>query len=375
MMMAMSAARVAVIGAGNVGCALAADLTLRGVHVRLCGRSPSKLAAIRDAGGITVTGAVTGFAPITALTTDVAEAVRGADVVAVTVPTPALPHYAPALAETTTADQVIWLDPGHSGGALYLGAEMRRRRSDRRPLICQLSTASHGSRLSGDAAVGVFALTAALLAAFPSSDLDECHARIDALLPGQFGTASSVLELDLQNVNAVMHPAQMVCNASWIEATGGDFFIYREGTGPATARIIQAIDAERMALASGLRVPTRSLVDACADAGYTSVEAALTGSVYDALQAGEPISRVKAPPSLDHRYLHEDVGWGLVQWVHLASMAKVAAPTMEAVIALAGTLNGIDYRNDGLTLERMGVSGLDADAIAPYAMSGGRPEP
>jgi opine dehydrogenase len=184
-----------------------------------------------------------------------------------------------------------------------------------------------------------------------------------------------VLELDLQNVNAVMHPAQMVCNASWIEATGGDFFIYREGTGPATARIIQAIDAERMALASRLGVPTRSLVDACADAGYTSVEAALSGSVYDALQAGEPIGRVKAPPSLDHRYLHEDVGWGLVQWVHLASMAKVAAPTMDAVVALAGTLNGIDYRNDGLTLERMGVSGLAADAIAPYALSGARPEP
>ena len=135
--------------------------------------------------------------------------------------------------------------------------------------------------------------------------------------------------------------------------------------------VIQAIDAERMALASGLGVPTRSLVDACADAGYTSVEAALTGSVYDALQAGEPISRVKAPPSLDHRYLHEDVGWGLVQWVHLASMANVAAPTMEAVVALAGTLNGIDYRNDGLTLERMGVSGLDADAIAPWTFGAG----
>ena len=31
---------VAVIGAGNVGCALAADLGLRGVEVRLFNRSP-----------------------------------------------------------------------------------------------------------------------------------------------------------------------------------------------------------------------------------------------------------------------------------------------------------------------------------------------
>jgi opine dehydrogenase len=314
-----------------------------------------------------------GFAPITSLTIDVAEAVRGADVVVVTVPTPALPHYAPLLAESTTADQLIWLDPGHSGGALYLGAEFKRRRDDRGPLVCQLSTASHGSRMSGPAEVGIFALTAATLAAFPSSDLAECHARVDALLPGQFRTAGNVLELDLQNVNAVMHPAQMVCNASWIEAAGGDFFIYGEGTGPATARIIEAVDSERMALANRLGVRTQSLVEALAEAGYVTAEAASAGNVYNALRGSDPISRVKAPPSLDHRYLHEDVGWGLVQWVHLASIANVATSTLEAVVTMASTLNGIDYRTDGLTLERMGLSGINADGIGPYAQTGERP--
>ena len=180
------------------------------------------------------------------------------------------------LAETTTDEQLIWLDPGHSGGALYLGTEIRRRRGGH-PLVCQLSTASHGSRMAGPATVGVFALTAASLAAFPSRD--ECHSRIDALLPGQFSKADSVLELDLQNVNAVMHPAQMVCNASWIEVSRGDFLVYREGSGPGTSRIIEAVDAERVALAAALGVPTLSLVDALASAGYTSAEAARTGSV------------------------------------------------------------------------------------------------
>jgi opine dehydrogenase len=373
MMMVMAGMRVAVIGAGNVGSALAAHLTLEGVDVRLCNRSPARLEQIRDAGGITVTGAVEGVAPIAVLTTDMHEAVRGADVVAVTVPTAALPYYAAALAQTTANGQLIWLDPGHSGGALYLGAEFRRRPDGRLPLICQLSTASHGSRMSGPTTVGVFALPAASLAAFPSRDLDECHARVDALLPGQFSTASSVLELDLQNVNAVMHPPQMVCNASWIEAVGGDFFIYREGSGPATARVIEAVDAERMALADRLGVPTVSLVDALARAGYTSTEAATTASVYNALQAGVAIRHVKAPPTLDHRYLHEDVGWGLVQWIHLASVAGTFTPTMEAVTALASVLNGLDYRNEGLTLERMGMIGIRAEDIVPYAHTGAAP--
>jgi hypothetical protein len=42
-------------------------------------------------------------------------------VVAVTVPTAALPSYADALAE----EQLIWLNPGHSGGSLCLSAEIR----------------------------------------------------------------------------------------------------------------------------------------------------------------------------------------------------------------------------------------------------------
>lgn len=137
----MTRTQVAVIGAGNVGCALAAHLTLRGIDVRLCNRSRARLQEIRQSGGITVTGAVGGFAAISLLTTEVAQAVHGADVVALTVPTAALPYYAGTLAEDTTDEQLIWLDPGHSGGALYLGTEIRRRRGGH-PLVCQLSTAS-----------------------------------------------------------------------------------------------------------------------------------------------------------------------------------------------------------------------------------------
>ena len=101
MMDAVAGRPVAVIGAGNVGCALAAHLTLRGFEVRLCNRSSGRLEEIRRAGGIMVTGAVEGFSAIATLTTAVAEAVRDADVVAVTVPTPGLPYYAAELSETT----------------------------------------------------------------------------------------------------------------------------------------------------------------------------------------------------------------------------------------------------------------------------------
>src|SRR5689334_24908101 len=83
-------------------------------------------------------------------------------------------------------------------------------------------TSSHISRMTGPATVRVFLRGRASVAALPAGRLDECHRRLDALLPGQFGRARSVLEADLADVNAILHPPGMVCNAGWIEATKGE---------------------------------------------------------------------------------------------------------------------------------------------------------
>ncbi|MET0500922.1 MAG: 2-dehydropantoate 2-reductase N-terminal domain-containing protein, partial [Candidatus Binatia bacterium] len=48
----MSIRKIAVLGAGNGGCAAAADLTLRGYEVRLFSRSDSTLLPIAKRGGI-----------------------------------------------------------------------------------------------------------------------------------------------------------------------------------------------------------------------------------------------------------------------------------------------------------------------------------
>jgi opine dehydrogenase len=347
---------VAVIGAGNVGCALAADLSLRGVEVRLFNRSPGRLAAIADAGGITVTGQIEGFTALSLVTGSLMQAVEGARVVAVTVPTASLPAYAAALAEATTDEQMIWLNPGHSGGALYLAAALARAGRGERA-ICQLTTASHISRLTGPATVRVFLRSRASVAALPARHLQACHQRLDALLPGQFGQADSVLEADLANLNAILHPPGMVCNAGWIEATAGNFGFYAEGGGHAVARVMDAIDAERLALARALGVRAVPFAELFRQLGFTAGGPVRAGGAYHAIQHSELIRPIQSPPRLDHRYLHEDVGWGLVPWMHLAAAAGSPAPTIAAVTHLAAMINGIDYPREGLTLQRMGLTG------------------
>ena len=43
---------------------------------------------------------------------------------------------------------------------------------------------------------------------------------------------------------------------------------------------------------------------------------------------------------------------------------------MDAVTTLAGVCNGVDYHRDGLTLERMGLSGFRSGDVGAYAREG-----
>jgi opine dehydrogenase len=182
--------------------------------------------------------------------------------------------------------------------------------------------------------------------------------------------AASVLETALHNLNAVEHPPQTILNAGWIEHSKGDYYFYREGTTPAVGRVIDALDAERLELARALGVTTKSFVQLFYELGYTSESAAATGSSHAAMQESQPNWWIKAPSSLDHRYIHEDVGTGLVPWAALGDIAGVDTPTMDNLIVLASLINGRDYATDGLTIEKLGLQGMTLEKIPSFLHSG-----
>jgi opine dehydrogenase len=158
----------------------------------------------------------------------------------------------------------------------------------------------------------------------------------------------------------------MVCNAGWIEATAGKFGFYAEGSGPAVTQVMEAIDHERLALARRLGVRAVPFAELFGELGFTTGEQAHAGGAYHAIQRSDLIHPIQSPPQLDHRYLHEDVGWGLVPWMHLAAATGSPAPTITALTHLAGVINGIDYPRQGLTLERMGLAGKTPDEIRAH---------
>ena len=367
----MAVSTVAVLGAGNGGCAAAADIGSRGYEVRLYNRSSERLRPILDRGGLEKLGATgDGFVELPIVTTDLAEAVSGADLVMLTVPVSSHPFFARELTSLLSLEQVLFLNPGHMGGGLFIAHEFHRLTGRTDVRTCEVSTLTYACRMKEPAVVNIMSTTTNLpFAAFPGRHQQELFELLSPLYP-QLLQASHVLETGFLDINAVEHPPQIICNAGWLEHTKGDYLFYYEGTTPSVGRVIDAVDRERQALASAAGVPTKPFTEIFHQMGYTSARAAEEGSAYRALRESSPNRWIKGPPSLDHRYIHEDVGWGLVPWSEMGRAYGVPTPTMDALIVLGGALNNRDYRAEGLTLERLGLAGVDAADLEAYLRDG-----
>ena len=117
---------------------------------------------------------------------------------------------------------------------------------------------------------------------------------------------------------------------------------------------------------AALNVPAVPFIDIFYAAGLTTTAARDSGDIARACRESEPNKTIKSPPSLDHRYMHEDVGYGLVPFSALGRLAGVATPTIDAMIQLAGLAVGVDYRRDGLTLERLGLAGKSPSELLHF---------
>lgn len=366
----MALKTIAILGAGHGGCAAAADLTRRGFDVRLHARRDAPLEAIRAKGGILARGIQEGLVPIPHMTTDVADAVTGADLIMLVVPSVAHEPYAQALAPLLTPDIPVFLNPGHTGGGLHFVHELRRAGYRGDVQTCETVTLTYIARLEGEAEVGIYSYTKNLrFAAFPGRNGARLYELMRPVYP-EIVAASSVLETALLNINAIFHPPGMLMNAGWIEHTGGDFLYYKEGITDSVGKVVAAVDAERMAIAGSLGIPTVRFLDAFHQAGLTTEGARDSGDIARACRESAPNATIKSPPSLDHRYVHEDVGYGLVAMSALGQLAGVPTPTIDAHIQLLSVATGRPYAEDGLTLARMGLDAVRTEDLAAFLETG-----
>jgi opine dehydrogenase len=367
----MAIRKIAVLGAGNGGCAVAADLTLRAYEVRLFSRSESTIGTLAKRGGIElIEGSSNKSAVPFFMSSHMPPVVGGADLIIVASPAVAHEYLARNLAKHLSDGQRVLLNPGHTGGSLHFAHLLQTLGCKAQIELCETVTLTYICRMREPGQVEIYRRTTNLrCAAFPGRFTNTLVKEIQEIFPNVVA-AENVLETGFSNINAIMHPAGMLGNTGWIEKTGGDFLYYREGITPAIGAWIDAVDKERLQIVRALGLKLLRFVDIFHQAGLTTTEARDSDSAHQAIHESQPNFTIKSPPSLDHRYIKEDVGYGLVPMAEIGRLVGVSTPVMDALITLASTALGIDFRVEGLTLEKMGLATVTPDDLPKLVCDG-----
>ncbi len=355
--------RVLVVGGGNGGFATAADLAIRGCEVRVYNRTPQTLEAVAGQGGIRYSGVLgEGLAQVR-VGADLGALVDDVDLIVVCLPATAHAFAARALAPHLHPEQAVLLNPGGLLGSLAFCRDLRDAGYRDPLLLGETGTLTYICRKTDPGGVRVTSILRDVpTAAFPGRSTAELLRRAQPVLAGLM-PQPTILHSGLANVNAVLHPPGMLLGAAWIEHTGGDFSFYYDGATPAVGRLLAALDRERLAVARawGVEVPPFPVL--FARIGSTTAEAAASGDYVRILRESAPNREIKAPPSLEHRYMHEDIPMGVVPLADLGRAAGVATEVLDAVITLASTITGRNYRREGRTLAGVGMGGWTVDRV------------
>lgn len=354
--------KIAVLGSGNGGCAVAFECAAAGHEVSIFDFEsfPSNINAIREKGGIYAEGQLEGFQRIAYAGFDIEKAIEAAELIFVVGPAYSTRPFAEACRPYLKREQPVIVCPGSCAGGLVFKNALGVPASSEEYIIAETSTLPYAVRLIEPGKIHVFLKLkdGVLIAALPSG----YTAHVNKMLSSVYSymiPASNILQTSLQNANPIIHPSVTLLNAGLIERTGGDFFFYEEGVTEGVGRLIEALDKERIAVGKALGFDIIPDPELGMRQGYMQ-----EATYFKGYSEARGFKGIRAQSSLDYRYFNEDVGYGLVFMAELGRQLGVPTPIADSVIALTSVVMQRDYRGEkARTPESLGLGGYSPEEL------------
>ncbi len=355
---------IGVLSAGNGGQAFAGGLTLKGhdVHLAAIAGHDTQIRILQTFGGVTVDGMTAGgiaggFAPIKKIDTDVGAAVREAEILLLPVPAYAQEGYFDVIAEQAPVGQLIVMEPGKFG-ALRLAERLREAGRDPDDLlIAETSSFLYAAKIRGLDHIWLRGVKKQLpLAALRANRTGEAIDRLRSV-HDQYVAAPNVLATSMDDAAYSLHTVTTLLNLSRLE-TMGPYRTNHYDITPQTARMVEAVDNERCAVAAAYGVETHTLSEQLDRMYGFSV-----GGLYERMTASTVHRDQMSPSGANHRYVTEEVPYGLVPLLQFGEKAGIPMPATEAIVTLASVVNDEDYRATGRNITSLGLAALQPEEI------------
>lgn len=348
--------KISILGAGNGGTSIAAQLSLYGHDVTLIKTSHAMHDdnfdyLIENGGKVVLTeNEKSRTAIIKHITRDLSM-LSDSELVIIYIQTNYHENLIKRMKPHLRDGQIILINPGYLSTAYVL-----KYCSDIDLTICEAQSSFLDCRISkpGHIKIG-FRNVRNPLGIYPVSRTGESKEILDQLgFP--FVYLPSVVEAALHNPNLIVHTVGAIMSIPRIEKTRGEYCMYHEVFTPSVWRILESLDDEKMNIMAKLGCRRISYVEACK----------YRNTLDDKRNAKEVFfwyatmpTRAKGPIKVDSRYISEDVPQGLVLLETLGQKLRVKTPICTSLINIASSALGRNLRLEGRTIERLGAQSLE----------------
>jgi len=382
---------VAILGGGACAQTFAAEFTLAGYEVRLYELpefAQGTLGEVLETHEIELGGAQinfkwfkrTGLARVNIVTTDISEALRGAGLIIVAVPSKGHKPFFEKMIPCLEDGQMISIFPDNFG-SLILRNMMRKEGCNADVIIGGWSSMPYGVRLVEPGKVDCMSRIRRLLGdALPSKDGDKFFETLTKI-PAFDGTVEiergdTVIGIGLSNPNPVVHVPGSILNVGAMEVSEtegilgipkGKYSMYKHGMSPAVAGTQFAFHQEEREIADAIGL---KMVE------YREDQFFWHGSVMG-VEYWSPFADVIFPPivgpnSVEHRYFTEDIPVGTIIRYHLARKFGVDVPVIESLIRIGSVICKRDFFKEGVSLKELGIEDLTKEQLIRYTKEGVR---
>jgi opine dehydrogenase len=347
--------RIVIIGAGGIGCASAAYLAGSGYRPAMWSPNGTRMQRDGSTARFTCTGALTTPVEVTLLRS--AEELAGFDVVLICLPGNAYGEVLAPLAEHWRSGQTLIVSGSLSLCPLWLADEARARGKMVQAVGWGTTAATAHFRSDGVLRVNPLRNRIDVAAISASEQAQPAIEICQQMFGSRFAAADNLLASALANINPIAHAAEVIPNLTRVDK-GETWPLFGNFT-PVVARLADRLDRERLAIAEAFGFSLPSLQQHYG-ASYHLPPAALETMAAEIDRRG---MGPNGPARLDHRYVIEDVPFGLVFTEALAGIAGVDTPALSACITLLETAYERDFRSANFLVSALGLADTDASAL------------
>lgn len=354
--------RVGLAGAGAIAYGTAALLCENGHQPTLWSPSGSRTAKLAKGCALVATKAIQGdFHPAVASSAEQLAAHN--EVLMLVLPGYAHKQVMDALAPHVQAHHTVIISSHASLGALYLARKLAQR-DIHIPIVAWGTTIVTG-RQQDSCCVLVNTIRGKVdFCTLPSTATERAHALCESLFGERFVPRDGLLAISLSNLNPQNHMGIALCNMSRMEL--GETWSQGQNVTPKVGALLEALDAERIAIAQSLNLAVRTIFEHFHLSFHVPV--ATISQMNQAMH--EQGNGGTGPATADSRYVTEDVPYGLVVTAALGRLTGQPALLHESGIAIFSAMYQRNFTAENELLPALNLQTISLEQLRKAAYSG-----